>query len=499
MSIQEVTMRTRVAFTVRSLLLRLAGLMAIILALPLLSRAGGPKNVAGTNYFDPSMTGQPLVWPAGAIAYYTDQGDLSPILPNASANSLVAGSFNQWASVNSAALASVSGGVLAEDVSRANVTINADGTISMPLDIQSTATGTPIGVIYDADGSVTDALLGAGAGGAGQCFFNAVVGGTDNYGPLATYQHGLIVINGQCAQQSSQLNDVEYRLVRAIGNVLGLGWSQANLNVQTYSPRPTSDDYAGFPVMHFTDSWSCVPITLCYPNPYQLSMDDAAAISRLYPVTAQNQSSFPGKQVFSGTTARIHGSVYFTDTQGRPTQPMQGVNVVARWIDPATGLPSRRYVASSVSGFLFSGNEGNPITGFDDETGELFDEWGSNSQSLEGFFDLAGLQLPNGNSAHYQLTVEGLDAHWSVGVGPYWPGPVTPSGAAAPITVAVTPGNDVEQDVMMAGSARPVPQATSSWNSPAALPAGGDWIGSLSGYGDVSFFLLAAQANRSLT
>jgi hypothetical protein len=256
MSIEEVTMRTCVAFTVRSLLLRLAGLLAILLILPLHSRAGGPKNIAGTGYFDPGMTGQPLVWPAGAITYYTDQGDLSSILPNASANSFVAGAFSQWASVTSAALASASGGALAEDVSRANVTVNADGTISMPLDIQSTATGTPIGVVYDTDGSVTDALLGAGAGGAGQCFFNAVVGGTDNYGPLATYQHGLIVINGQCAQQSSQLNDVQYRLVRAIGGVLGLGWSQLNLNVQTGSPHPTSDDYAGFPVMHFTDPWN---------------------------------------------------------------------------------------------------------------------------------------------------------------------------------------------------------------------------------------------------
>ena len=48
------------------------------------------------------------------------------------------------------------------------------------------------------------------------------------------------------------------------------------------------------------------------------------------------------------------GTVWFTDSSGSPTQPMQGVNVVARWIDPATNLPSRQYVASSVSGFLFT-------------------------------------------------------------------------------------------------------------------------------------------------
>jgi hypothetical protein len=492
-------MKTRMAFTVRSFLLRLAGLTAALLILPLLSRAGGPKDIAGSSYFDPTMTGRPLSWPAGTITYYTDQGDLSPILPNASANSFVADAFNQWASVASAALASSNGGALAEDVSRANVTVNADGTISMPPDIQSTATGTPIGIVYDSDGAVTDALLGAGAGGSSQCFSNAVIGGADNYGVLAAYQHALIVINGQCAQQSSQLTDVEYRLVRVIGGVLGVGWSQLNLNVQTGSPHPTSDDYAGFPVMHFTDPWNCVPITLCYANSYQLSSDDVAAVSRIYPVTAQNQSGFPGKQIFSATTARIHGSVYFTDAHGNRSQPMQGVNVVARWIDPTTGQPSRRYAASSVSGFLFSGNEGNPITGLEDALGESLAEWGSDDLSLQGFFDLAGLPIPTGTSAQYQLTVEALDPSWSPQVGAYSPGPVSPSGSSQPITVTVSAGSDITQDILMTGSGQPLPEASSSWTSPAALPAGGDWMSSLNNWGNTDYFLLAAQANRSLS
>jgi len=158
--------------------------------------------------------------------------------------------------------------------------------------------------------------------------------------------------------------------VRVIGGVLGLGWSQLNVNAQSGSPFPGPDDYAGFPLMHFMDVWNCVPITLCYLNPLQLSMDDTAAVSRLYPVTAQNQSSFPGKQIFSTTTARIHGSAYFSDAHGNRTQPMQGVNVVARWIDPNTHQPSRKYALSSVSGFSFRGNGGNPITGFDDWIGD---------------------------------------------------------------------------------------------------------------------------------
>ncbi len=306
-------------------------------------------------------------------------------------------------------------------------------------------------------------------------------------------------MNGQCAQQSSQLTDVEYRLVRVIGSILGLGWSQVNVNVQAGSPSPTSNDYAGFPVMHATDSWYCVPITACYPNPYQLSMDDAASISRLYPVTAQNQSSFPGKQIFSATTARIHGSVWFTDTHGNRTQAMQGVNVVARWIDPSTGLPSRKYAAASVSGFLFTGNAGNPITGFSDALGDPLGEWGSNNQSMEGFYDLAGLQLPNGGSAQYQLSVEALDPRWSTGVGPYTPGQVSPSGTAKTINVTVTAGSDSQQDILMNGAAQPIVRASSSWTAPATLPSGGDWVSSLNGYGDIEYFQLAAQSNRTLS
>lgn len=495
-------MKTRMAFTPRPFLLRLAwSAMAIFTFATLVStsHAGGPKNVAGTSFFDPTATGQPLVWPLGQITYYTDQGDLSAYFPNASANALVADAFSQWTSVSTAALTATRAGQLAEDVSGANVIVNADGSISLPPDIQPTATGTPVGIVYDYDGSVTDALMGSGAGGASECASNAVFGGDDNFGSSAVYQHALIVINGQCALQSSQRTDVEYRLVRVIGSVIGVGWSQLNPNVLTGSPHATADDYAGFPVMHFVDPPNCKPITMCYPNPYQLSMDDAAAASRLYPVTSQNLSSFPGKQVLSTVTARIHGRVWFTDRHGNQTQPMQGVNVVARWIDPTTGLPSRRYAASSVSGFLFTGNAGNYVTGFNDSLGNPLADWGSASQSFEGFFDLAGLHPPNGSSSQYQLSVESLNSTWSSGVGPYSPGPVAPSGVFAPIIVTVTPGNDLGQDVLMTSNAQPVPQAASSWTVPAVLAPAGDWVGSLSNYGGMDWRILAAKSNRTLS
>ncbi|HXX01664.1 MAG TPA: IPT/TIG domain-containing protein, partial [Candidatus Acidoferrales bacterium] len=500
MNFNELTMKTCVAPTVRSFLLRLALAAVLVFVFSLASRAGGPKYVAGTSYFDSSMSGQPLVWPQGQITYYTDQGDLSPILDNAAANDLVSTSFAQWTSVHTAAVVAANGGQLAEDVNGTNVTENADGTISMPSDIQSSATDKPVGVVYDYDGSVTNALLGQGAGDASQCFFNAVYGGVDNFGATAAYQHALLVLNGQCAQASSQLVDVEYRLVRVIGTVLGVGWSQVNLNVATGAPPPTANDFAGFPVMHYLDLTACVPITRCYPNPFQLAADDVAAISRLYPVTAQNQSNFPASQVFASSTARIHGSVWFTDSQGNRTTPMQGVNVVARWIDPATGLPSRRYAASSVSGFLFTGDAGNPVTGFNDAFGNPLSNFGSSSPTVEGFFDLAGLQLPKGSSAQYQLSAEPIDRTWSLGVAPYDPYQVAPSGSFQPVLLTVQAGQDVEQDILMTSSAQPLPTATpDTWTSPVPVEPAGDWMGSLSSYGDVAYFFLPAQANRTLS
>jgi hypothetical protein len=495
----EATMTTPIAPTLRSFLSRVAVAFVIVLFFVLASRAGGPKYVSGTTFFN--SPGQPLTWALGQVTYFTDQGDLSPLLPNASANTFVANAFSQWTSVSTTALTATSGGQLAEDVNGSNVIRNLDGTLTMPTDIQPTASTTPVGIVYDADGTVTDALIGSGAGGASQCFFNAAFGGVDNFSASANFQHALVVINGQCAQQSSQLPDVEYRLVRVLGSILGLGWSQVNLNSVTGQPHPTADDLAGFPVMHYADEFSCVPITICYPNPFRLAMDDVVAISRLYPVVTANQPS-AGKVVFASTTARIHGSVWFTDSSGNPTQPMQGANVIARWVDPITGLASHKYSASSVSGFLFAGDAGNPITGFSGPLGKPFTNWGAASPTVEGFFDLAGLEFPNGaSSGQYQLSIEALDPTWSAGVGPYAPMQVVPSGAPQPIAVTVTPGADVAHDIAMRGSAQPVPAwaASETWAAPTAVPLAGDWVGSLNGYGDSAYFSLPAQANRTLS
>ena len=143
--------------------------------------------------------------------------------------------------------------------------------------------------------------------------------------------------------------------------------------------------------MHAMDPINCVPIALCFPNADQPKMDDRAAL-HVHPVTGENQANFPGKQLLFENTVRIHGGVHFADANGQSTQPMQGVNVIARWIYPATGQPSGTYAAASVSGFLFVAMPDNPREWFNYKHGKTWSRLGSDDTALEGSFDLAGLR-----------------------------------------------------------------------------------------------------------
>jgi hypothetical protein len=171
-------------------------------------------------------------------------------------------------------------------------------------------------------------------------------------------------------------------------------------------------------------------------------------------------------------------------------------------IDPTGGQPSGASVATSVSGFLFRGNAGNPATGFTDSTGQRFDRFGSDDSTIEGFFDLAGLEIPNGaTSAQYQLTVEPVDPTWSQPLEPYGPWQVQPSGTAQPIIVNASLGGDIPQDILMQSSATQEQEwfEPTSYSSPAPLPAGGSWGGSLSGSGNSDYFFFSGQTNRTLS
>jgi hypothetical protein len=463
---------------------RFLAIVALVLLFPSILRAGGPAWVAGAGY-DPGVEGQPILWANATVQYFTDQGDLSPILTNAQADAFVLTAISPWTTAAGVGLTVTQAGHLAEDVNGGNIQ-GEFGVITAPPDITSQATSTPLGIVYDYDGTVTDALLGEGAGSLADCFTNAVYGGPDNFSASGNIVHAVAIINGVCAATTSQLPDVQYRLVRVLGHIFGLAWSQANDNVLTHNPYPGAADFAGFPVMHFEDPINCVPISLCYPNAAVPKMDDITALARLYP-GANPQP-----------TGRIWGNVYFTDASGAARQQMQGVNVVARLMD--NGVPSRQYVVTSVSGFAFVGNAGNIITGYDDPGGLPFNRFGSGDTSVEGFYDLGQLTIPSGRTtAQYQLAVEAIDPNWSWGVEPYGPSQVAPSGSFAPVVVTIQNGSNVERDILVLQSAiaHSHPGSGSTYTSPAPLPQGGGWASWISGYGSSDFFAFNVQANRT--
>jgi hypothetical protein len=140
-----------------------------------------------------------------------------------------------------------------------------------------------VGIVYDYDGTVTDALLGEGAGGLADCFTNAVYGGPDNFSIGGNIVHSLVVINGVCAATSAQLPEVQYRLVRVLGRTRWLGMVAGQLNVQTGNPAhpaPIICRLSGDALSRFGPP-ACP--SLCYPNPDVPAMDDMDSLARLYP------------------------------------------------------------------------------------------------------------------------------------------------------------------------------------------------------------------------
>src|ERR1035438_4650147 len=131
--------------TMRSRILLLA---VLLICSAVASRAGGPAFVAGSGY-NPGVEGQSLIWANGSVQYFTDQGNLSPILTSAQADAFVATAFSAWTSIAGAALTASQVGHLNEDVNGSNIETNGEGVVTAPADITPSATTTPVGIVYD--------------------------------------------------------------------------------------------------------------------------------------------------------------------------------------------------------------------------------------------------------------------------------------------------------------------------------------------------------------
>jgi hypothetical protein len=457
--------------------------------------AGGPKYIAGAAYFNSAVLGQPVHWAGGQVNYYVDQGALSSTVTNAQATAMVDAAAALWSAVPTAGVTLTDMGPLNEDVNGADIQVNSSGQIIAPADITPAATNYAVAVIYDADGSVINAIFGDTTSQPDACQNNGVSVWLDNFNTNATFAHGVILLNGLCATNANMIEMMSFELERAFGRILGLDDSQVN-------PQALSDDEIGgtlgWPVMEPMSGACGASGGACIPNPTVLRWDDIAALNRLYPITVANLANFPGKQLTAPNTISIQGTISFRNGYG-----MQGVNVEARPLD-ANGNPLYQYTVSAVTGALFNGDHGNPVTGWDDANGNLLTNWGSNDPSLQGFFDLSGIPMPPGvAAANYQVSFEVIDPLYILenSVGPYSQGQVAPSGTLNAVSLQnLSAGSTQTLAVTSANSAvGGYSDAIGTEAQPRAMPRGGLWCGRLSQVGQTDWFTFPVRGNRIFT
>src|ERR1017187_8198746 len=469
--------------------------LALLTLAPAAARAGGPKYIAGTSFFNPGVLGQPVHWAGGQLNYYVDQGPLNNAVNNQQAIAMVDAAAALWSAVPTAGVALTDKGPLNEDVNGANILVNSAGQIAQPSDVTPAAATYPLAVIYDADGSVINAVFGATASQPTSCQNNGVFVWMDNLNPDATIVHAVILLNGLCATNADLLAMMSYQLERAFGRVLGLDYSQVNPGALTNSD---ANSLQGWPVMQPLSGVCGHAGGQCIPNPAVLRFDDIASVNRIYPITAQNLASFSGKQLTAPNTVSIQGTIAFRTVTG-----MQGVNIVARPLD-AGGNPLNQYTVTFVSGAYFSGNHGNPVTGFTGSDEIPFTQWGSNDPALQGYFDLSGIPLPPGmTTANYQVTFESINPLYILtnAVGPYAEGQVTPSGTLQSIAVPnLSAGSSQTLTVTVADSAIGGYQdSIGTQAAPRPMPAGGLWVSRLSQIGQADWFTFPVRGNRTFT
>jgi len=466
--------------------------LLLLLLAPAAVLAGGPKYIAGTTFFNPAVLGTPIHWSGGQVNYYVDQGPLSSTVSNQQATAMVDAAAALWSAVPTAAVTLTDKGPLNEDVGASNIQVNSSGQIIAPADVTPTAVNYPLAVLYDADGSIINAIDGPTASQPSACQNNAVYVWIDNFNPDATIAHAVILLNGLCATSPDLLAMMSFQLERAFGRVLGLDDSQVNPDALSGSEP---DGTLGWPVMQPLSGVCGATGGQCIPDPSVLRYDDIATLNRIYPITAANLANFPGKQLTASSTISIQGTVSFSGGY-----PMQGVNVVARPLD-ANGNPLYQYTVTAVTGASFSGNHGNPVTGFTGTDGNPLSMWGSNDPALQGHFDLSGIPLPPGvSSTIYQVTFESINPLYiySNSVGPYSQGQVTPSGTLQSVTLpSLSAGDSQTLAITAAGSSvAGFNDAIGAESQPRPMPTGGLWVGRLSQVGQVDWFTFPVRGNR---
>jgi hypothetical protein len=360
--------------------------------------------------------GLPFTWDLsqGAVKYRIDGGPMSTnaqgtiIVDHTTGVNRVEAMFASWQAVPTIA-------ITFQDLGPIQSTgAFTDGDVSTVAEFNAVSSSCDAGVqspvVFDANGSILSALgldpdiigfAGACAPPNGTHFVTANIFMNGAFQDGATGNHELT---------ASQFDEA---ITHEIGHYIGLDHSQ--INVGALNGDCSTDNRAGLPLMF---PFAACPSRTSVGLPI-ISPDDAAWASSLYPAAS-----------FATSYGFIEGEIRFSDG----VTPMQGVNVIARAVnDPNTPEDeSRRTAVSVVSGFLFTSNPGQSLTG-DNIGGSIF---GARAANREGYFKIP---VPPGQ---WTVRIESISSEFVEGssVGPLDPPVPLPGIEGTAPTVTVTAG-----------------------------------------------------------
>ncbi len=327
---------------------------ALNVACSVTAQAAGPLLVNGA--------GTPLKWAANPLPFNPDRGPLG-MLDNATAVASVTANFAVWAAVPTATLTFTNAGALLVDVTADNFTsflgVCGDGL-------------SPI--IFDADGTITDAVFGTGASRNVLGF----AGPECSDDTLAVISEGVAVLNGKFidgidrprSNPEISLSDFNAVFIHEFGHYVNLDHSQVGLQ-EAFDDDPSNDD----PIA------TMFPILVNGAQASTLNLDDEVSVSTLYPEPA-----------FATSFGTITGSIFLADGS-----LFQGAYVTARKLsDPrlsAVGVASGARYAPRLPG-------------------------GPPPAALQGLYEIPG--LPPGD---YTVDIEAIEPQFTGGssVGPVDP------------------------------------------------------------------------------
>ncbi|MCC6766389.1 MAG: hypothetical protein IT293_17145 [Deltaproteobacteria bacterium] len=291
--------------------LALAGALALLVLSTVRALAAGPLFV--------NDAGEPLVWQARPVPWSSDRGGLG-VLDETAARQLVEDAFALWAAVPTASISFSDAGAL-------------------PVDVGATDVGLFIGVcddglspiVFDTDGTITDALFGAGASNSILGFAGPECG---SFSPPAITEASAVLngkfIDGIASGGNPEVDLDTFRgvMIHELGHYVNLDHSQINL-IEAFDGTTAGDDAIA----------TMFPFVVSGAETATLARDDEVSLSVLYPAAD-----------FRTTTATITGEV----RRGDIDAPFRGAFVIARNVDDprrdAVGWVSgARYVPGSVA------------------------------------------------------------------------------------------------------------------------------------------------------